>query len=48
MKGEPVNIATIEKKIKEEFDEVSSKIKDIDYQEVKSSLKKNPRFSSDF
>lgn len=40
MKGEPVNIATIEKKIKEEFDEVSSKIKDIDYQEVKSSLKK--------
>ena len=48
MKGEPINIATIEKKIKEEFDEVSSKIKDIDYQEVKSSLKKNPRFSSDF
>ena len=48
MKGEPVNIATIEKKIKEEFDKVSSKIKDIDYQEVKSSLKKNPRFSSDF
>ena len=40
MKGEPINIATIEKKIKEEFDEVSSKIKDIDYQEVKSSLKK--------
>ena len=40
MKGDPINIATIEKKIKEEFDEVSSKIKDIDYQEVKSSLKK--------
>ncbi len=40
MKGEPINIATIEKKIKEEFDEVSSKIKDINYQEVKSSLKK--------
>lgn len=40
MKGEPINIATIEKKIKEEFDEVSSKIKNIDYQEVKSSLKK--------
>ena len=40
MKGEPINIATIEKKIKEEFDDVSSKIKDIDYGEVKSSLKK--------
>ena len=40
MKGEPVNIATIEKKIREEFDEVSSKIKDIDYDEVKTSLKK--------
>lgn len=40
MKGEPINIATIEKKIKEEFEEMSSKIKDIDYQEVKSSLKK--------
>ena len=46
MKGEPVNIATIEKKIREEFEEVSSKIKDIDYEEVKTSLKKNPqRFS---
>jgi len=40
MKGEPVNIATIEKKIREEFEEVSSKIKDIDYEEVKTSLKK--------
>ena len=40
MKGEPVNIATIEKKIREEFEKVSSKIKDIDYEEVKTSLKK--------
>ena len=40
MKGEPVNIATIEKKIREEFEEISSKIKDIDYEEVKTSLKK--------
>src|SRR6056300_202275 len=40
MKGEPINISTIEKKIKEEFEEVSSKIKDIDYQKTTSSLKK--------
>ena len=40
MKGEPVNIATIEKKIREEFEGVSSKIKDVDYEEVKTSLKK--------
>ena len=40
MKGEPINISTIEKKIKEEFEEVSSKIKDIDYQKATSSLKK--------
>jgi len=46
MKGEPINISTIEKKIKEEFEEVSSKIKDIDYQKATSSLKKNrPLFS---
>lgn len=40
MKGEPINIANIEKKIREEFEGVSSKIKDIDYEEVKTSLKK--------
>lgn len=43
MKGEPVNIATIEKKIKEEFDEVSSKIKDIDYKKASNTLKKKSR-----
>lgn len=32
MRGEPVNISNIEKKIKEGFDGVSGKMKDIDYQ----------------
>ncbi|MDG1653362.1 MAG: PspC domain-containing protein [Flavobacteriaceae bacterium] len=43
MKGKPVNISTIEKKNKEEFDEVSSKIKDIDYEKASNSLKKKSR-----
>ena len=43
MKGKPVNISTIEKKIKEEFEEVSSKIKDIDYEKTTNSLKKKSR-----
>ena len=40
MKGKPINVSNIEKKIKEEFDEMSSKIKDIDYEEAGNSLKK--------
>ena len=43
MKGEPVNISTIEKKIKEEFDEVSEKIKNADYSSMTSSVKKKIR-----
>ena len=43
MKGKPVNISTSEKKIKEEFEEVSSKIKDIDYEKTTNSLKKKSR-----
>lgn len=43
MKGEPVNISTIEKKIKEEFEEVSSKIKDIDYKKASDSVKKKSK-----
>lgn len=43
MKGKPVNISTIEKKIKEEFEEVSSKIKGIDYEKTTSSLKKKSK-----
>ena len=43
MKGEPVNIDTIQKKIKKEFDEVSSKIKDVDYKKTTESLKKKSK-----
>ncbi len=43
MKGEPVNIATIKKKIKEEFDDVTTKIKDIDYEKAGSTLKKKSK-----
>ena len=43
MKGEPVNISTIEKKIKEEFEDVSSKIKDIDYDKTSNSVKKKSK-----
>lgn len=40
MKGEPVNIDTIQKKIKKEFDEVSIKLKEVDYQKTTYILKK--------
>ena len=43
MKGEPINIATIEKKIKEEFEEVSSKIKNVDYQKTTNTIKKKSK-----
>lgn len=43
MKGEPVNIANIERKIKEEFEEVTERIKNVDYDEAKSSLKKKSK-----
>ena len=43
MKGEPVNIATIKKKIKEEFDDVTTKIKDLDYEKAGNTLKKKSK-----
>ena len=46
MKGEPVNIVNIERKIKEEFDDVKEKINQVDYDQAKSSLKKNQKISS--
>ena len=48
MKGKPVNISTIEKKIKEEFEEVSSKIKGIDYEKTTSSLKQSRKIFFNF
>ncbi|MCF6308477.1 MAG: PspC domain-containing protein [Flavobacteriaceae bacterium] len=40
MSREPVNISNIEKKIKEEFDKASEKIKDVDYDKHMESAKK--------
>ncbi len=39
MKGEPVNISTIERKIKEKFGEVSEKIKNTDYNSMTNTIK---------
>jgi len=43
MKGEPVNIVNIKRKIKEEFDDVKEKINQVDYDQAKSSLKKKSK-----
>ena len=39
MTGKPVNISEIEKKVKEEFDKVSGKIKNVDYDELGNRVK---------
>lgn len=39
MTGEPVNISSIEKKVKEEFEAVSEKIKNVDYDKIGNQLK---------
>ena len=39
MKGEAVNISNIEKKIKEGFNEVADKVKDVDYQKYGNKVK---------
>ncbi len=41
MKGEPVNITSIEKKVREEFNNVSEKIKNKDYDSLGNQLKSN-------
>jgi len=41
MKGEPVNISSIEKKVREEFNNVSEKIKNKDYDSLGNQLKSN-------
>ena len=40
MRGEPVNISNIEKKIKEGLDDVTQKVKSVDYLKVGDDLKK--------
>lgn len=39
MTGEPVNISNIEKKVREEFENVSQKIKNVDYDKVGNQIK---------
>ncbi len=39
MTGEPVNISNIEKKVREEFDSVSEKIKNVDYDKYGNQIK---------
>ncbi len=47
MKGEPVNVSTIKKKIKEEIDQVGDKVKDVDYENLGNQLKKKSKDFSD-
>ena len=47
MKGEPVNVANIKKKIKEEIDQVGDKVKDVDYENLGNQLKKKSKNFSD-
>ncbi|WP_276389999.1 PspC domain-containing protein [Eudoraea chungangensis] len=39
MKGEPVNISNIERKVKEGFDDVADKVKSVDYEKVGNKVK---------
>lgn len=40
MRGEPVNISNIEKKVREEFDSVSEKFKNADYKQVRTGAER--------
>lgn len=49
MTGEPVNISNIEKKVREEFDNVSEKIKNVNYDEMGNQVKTGAdRIASNF
>ncbi|WP_299161426.1 PspC domain-containing protein [uncultured Eudoraea sp.] len=43
MRGEPVNISNIEKKVKEGFDEVADRVKSVDYEKVGNRVKSSGR-----
>ncbi|MGB0657233.1 MAG: PspC domain-containing protein, partial [Flavobacteriaceae bacterium] len=43
MKGEPVNVGTSEKKIREEFNSLADKVKNVDYEQAGSTLKKKSK-----
>ena len=47
MKGQPVNVSNIKKKIKEELDQVSEKVKEVDYDSLGDQLKKKSKGLSD-
>ncbi len=47
MKGEPVNVSNIKKKIKEEIDQVGDKVKDVDYENIGNQIKKKSKDFSD-
>jgi len=47
MKGEPVNVSNIKKKIKEEIEQVGNKVKDVDYENMGNQLKKKSKDFSD-
>lgn len=47
MKGQPVNVSNIKKKIKEELNQVSEKVKEVDYDSLGDQLKKKSKGLSD-
>ncbi|MEB8329524.1 PspC domain-containing protein [Flavobacteriaceae bacterium KMM 6897] len=47
MRGEPVNISNIERKVKEGFDDVASKVKNVDYEKVGHKVKSTGKSFAD-
>ena len=43
MRGEPINISNIERKVKEGFDDVAEKVKNVDYQKVGNQVKSSSK-----
>lgn len=43
MAGDPINISNIEKKIREGFEDVTEKVKNVDYDKMGASVKKNSK-----
>ncbi|MET6991694.1 PspC domain-containing protein [Sediminicola arcticus] len=47
MRGEPVNISNIERKVKEGFDDVASKVKNVDYEKMGDKVKSSGKSFAD-
>lgn len=47
MRGEPVNISNIERKVKEGFDDVASKVKNVDYEKMGDKVKSGSKSFAD-